>query len=197
MKIGIDIDDTITNTNFLLMKYAFKYNNEHDKRKLIKYNTNNFSEVFGWSYDETNDFFRTYYLDALKEIEPRYNTSEILNNLKKDGHKIVFITYRNDRECNGKGEAYRITSEWMKKYRIPYDEINVDVSDKAKFCLDNKIDIFIDDSIRYCEEVSNLGIRTMMAMTSFNLDYSNAKIVKFYNLSELYDCINDADYKVR
>lgn len=153
MKIGIDIDDTITNTNFVLMKYAFKYNDEHGKRRLLKYNTNNFSEVFGWSLEETNDFFKSYYLEALKEIEPRYNTREIISKLRDDGNKIIFITYRNDKECNGKGEAYRVASEWLRKYNIPYDELNVDVSDKTNFCLDNQVDVFIDDNIRYCDEV--------------------------------------------
>ena len=45
-RIGLDIDDTICNTNFVLMTYAFKYN------------TNNFAEVFGWSDEEVYDFFR-------------------------------------------------------------------------------------------------------------------------------------------
>ena len=56
-RIGLDIDDTICNTHFILMKYAFKYNKEHGNKPLLKYNTNNFGEVFGWSAEEVNDFF--------------------------------------------------------------------------------------------------------------------------------------------
>lgn len=40
------------------MKYAFKYNKEHGNKPLLKYNTNNFAEVFGWSDEEVYDFFR-------------------------------------------------------------------------------------------------------------------------------------------
>ena len=68
-KIGLDIDDTICNTNFVLMKYAIKYNKEHGNKPMLKYNTNNFGEVFGWSNEEVNDFFRTYYLDALSSYD--------------------------------------------------------------------------------------------------------------------------------
>ena len=34
MRVGLDIDDTISNTNFVLMKYAFRYNEEHGNKKL-------------------------------------------------------------------------------------------------------------------------------------------------------------------
>ena len=59
MRIGLDIDDTISNTHAILMKYALKYNKEHGNKPLLKYNTNDFSEVFGWSPEEVNSFFRT------------------------------------------------------------------------------------------------------------------------------------------
>ena len=94
-------------------------------KKLLKYNTNDFSEVFGWNSDNVNSFFKKYYLNALKEIEPKFNVKEMLTNLRKEGHKIIFITIRNDKECAEKNEAYRITSEWLNKYEIPYDELQL------------------------------------------------------------------------
>ncbi len=103
MRIGLDIDDTISNTHFVLMKYAYLYNKEHGNKPLLQYNTNDFSKVFGWNDEEVNAFFRTYYLDALKELEPKYHAKEVLTALRNQGHEIVFITIRNDRECGGEG----------------------------------------------------------------------------------------------
>lgn len=190
MRIGLDIDDTISNTNFVLMKYAYKYNKEHGNKPLLKYNTNNFGEVFGWDDDTVYTFFRTYYLTALKEIEPKFGVKEVLTKLKEEGHEIEFVTVRNDRECNGEGEAYRITKEWLDKYKIPYDKINVDIHDKGAFCKENGIDAFMDDSARNCRSVSSYGIDTFIAMNDFNLDFEDDTIEKVYSMDEFYQKIN-------
>ena len=191
MRIGLDIDDTISNTHFILMKYALKYNSEHGNRPLRKYNTNDFSEVFGWSPEEVNNFFRTYYLDALKEIEPKFNVKEVLSKLREEGHQIVFITVRNDRECAGENEARRITLEWLEKYGIPFDELHVDIHDKKAFCQEHDIDVFMDDSVRTVSQVKTLGIETCIAMNSFNLDFKDDEITNIYSMQEFYNRIHE------
>jgi len=189
MRIGLDIDDTICNTNSVLMKYAFKHNEEHGNKKLIKKDTNDFSEVFGWNPEEVNLFFRTYYLDALKEIEPKENVKEVLGKLREDGHQIIFITIRNDRECGGENEAYRITEEWLRKYEIPYDELHVDIHNKKEFCEEHNIDVFMDDSVKTVSLVKTLGIKTFIAINSFNMNFKDDKITNIYSMNEFYEKI--------
>ena len=189
-RIGLDIDDTICNTHFVLMKYAFKYNKEHGDKPLLKYNTNNFGEVFGWSAEEVNAFFRTYYLDALKEIEPKFNVREVLSKLREEGYEIVFITVRNDRECAGEGEAKRITLAWFEKYGIPFDELYVDIQDKKTFCQEHNIDIFIDDSVRTVTNLKDTGIDTFIAMNDFNLDFTDNNITNVYSMDDFYNKVH-------
>lgn len=189
-RIGLDIDDTICNTNFVLMKYAFKYNKEHGNKPLLKYNTNNFEEVFGWRNEEVNDFFRTYYLDALKEIEPKFRVKEVLSKLREEDYEIVIITVRNDRECAGEGEAKRITLEWLEKYGIPFDELYVDIQDKKSFCEEHKIDIFMDDSVSTVTKVKDTGIDTFIAMNGFNLDFKDDEITKVYSMEDFYNKVH-------
>lgn len=189
MKIGLDVDDTICNTHFILMKYAFLYNAEHGNKPLLKYNTNDFSKVFGWDDEQVNDYFKTYYLEALKEIEPKFNVKEVLTSLKEKGHEIILITIRNDKECAGENEAYRITKEWLEKYEIPYDELHTSVFDKKDFCFKNKIDVFMDDSIKNCMAVNELGIKTFIAMNSFNLDFEDDNITNVYSMYDFYNRI--------
>ncbi|MBQ7667880.1 MAG: hypothetical protein IJS47_00945 [Clostridia bacterium] len=187
MRIGLDIDDTISNTHFILMKYAYKYNAENGNDELLKYNTNDFTKIFGWDDEKVYNFFRTYYLDALKEIEPKFGVKETLTKLKKDGHEIIFITIRDDNECGGEGEAYRLTYEWLKKYEIPYDELNVAISNKKDFCSKNNIDIFMDDSEKTCKAVSELGIKTFIAMNPYNLEFKDDNIINIYSMNEFYN----------
>ena len=175
------------------MKYAFKYNKGHGNKPLLKYNTNNFGEVFGWSAEEVNDFFRTYYLDALKEIEPKFNTKEVLDKLRNEGDKIIFITVRNDRECAGLGEAHRITLDWFSKYEIPYDELHVDIQDKKSFCEEHYIDIFMDDSVSTVTKVKDTGIDTFIAMNDFNLDFNNDDTINVYSMDDFYNKVHELE----
>lgn len=189
MKIGMDIDDTICNTHAVLIKYAQKYSKENFGRNIVKYNSNNFSEVLGCNYDEMGKFYRKYYTTALKEIIPFYGTKEILTKLKEEGHQVHFITVRNDRECDG--SAYDITRKWLIKYQIPYDSLNVNINDKKTFCKDNNIDIFIDDSVSTCEKVFELGIRVYLSNAAFNIEYNNDKIIRVENMPDFLNKIQD------
>ena len=195
-RIGLDIDDTICNTNFVLMKYAIEFNKEHGNKPMLKYNTNNFGEVYGWSDEEVYTFFRTYYLDALREIEPKFGVKEVLAKLREEGYEIVFITVRNDRECAGVGEARRITLEWFKKYGIPFDELHVDIYDKKTFCEENNIDIFMDDSVRTVSKVKETGIDTFIAMNDFNLDFVDDKITNIYSMEDFYNKVHALENKM-
>ena len=192
-RIGLDIDDTICNTNFVLMKYAIKFNKEHGNKPMLKYNTNNFGEVFGWSDEEVYTFFRTYYLDALNEIEPKFGVKEVLTKLREEDYEIVFITVRNDRECAGEGEARRITLEWFEKYGIPFDELHIDIHDKKAFCLENNIDIFMDDSVSTVSKVKELGIDTFIAMNDFNLEFVDDEITNVYSMEDFYNIVHELE----
>ena len=195
MRIGLDIDDTISYTNRVLMKYAHIYNKEHGNRPLLKEHTNNFAEVYGWSDEEVYDFFRTYYLKALEELEAKENVKEVLTKLREEGNEIVFITVRNDKECGGEGEAYRITTEWLNKMGIPYDELHLAVFDKAAFCKEHNIDRFMDDSGRNVRAVSELGIKTYIAMNDFNEDFEDENIEKVYSLDDFYEKVTMSNKK--
>lgn len=185
MRIGLDIDDTITNTHSVLMKYAIKYNKEKiGRNELLNYNTNNFMEAFNWTFEEMNNFFDTYYLESLNYIEPKEFVKEVLTKLRNLGHKIVFITVRNDKECKGGKEALRITTEWLNKYEIPYDELNMSIKDKKEFCKNNNIDIFVDDSEKHCKGVSELGIKTYIMDNFFNKNILD--IARVFDLNDLY-----------
>ncbi len=45
----------------------------------------------------------------------------------------------------------------------------------------------MDDSFKNCKAVSELGIKTFMAMNCFNLDLHDENITNIYRLDELYE----------
>ena len=56
----------------------------------------------------------------------------------------------------------------MDKHKIPYDKLIVNAKEKAPICLEEKIDLFIDDSIHNCIEVANKNIPVLLFDASFN-----------------------------
>ena len=69
-------------------------------------------------------------------------------------------------------DPYKITIEWLKKNKIEYDELiladTVDPNIKAKTCIDNSINIMIDDSVKILLEVDKIGIETLLFNTIYN-----------------------------
>lgn len=65
-------------------------------------------------------------------------------------------------------DEYKITIEELKNNNIHYDKLICDF-DKAKVCKNEKINLFIDDSIANCNKVNELGIETILFSSKGNL----------------------------
>jgi len=67
--------------------------------------------------------------ETYADVEPIAGAVEKLTSLKTSGHYIIILTARHMKTCNGNiGLVQRrianITMDWLKKYKIPYDEIH-------------------------------------------------------------------------
>ncbi len=51
---------------------------------------------------------------------------------------------------------------WLKKNNIYYDKLIVNVRKKGEICKQEKIDLFIDDNISNCLDVTKYGIKTII-----------------------------------
>lgn len=185
MRIGIDLDDTITKTDEILFKYAKIYN----KEEKILFNINreewNLTKAFGWNEENIKEFFSKYLKSIYEEAEIKENAKEKINVLKDDGNKIIIITARDTKSLK---EVHEVCKDWLINNKINVDKIVVDGEDKAQKCLENKIDIFIDDNICNCENVyNNLKIPVLLMNSRYNKDYQNPKIKRVYNWNEIYN----------
>lgn len=95
MKIGIDIDNTITNTLPVLKEYCKKYNNDVVKRNL-KMNDNGFntSNLFKWTNEEEMEFCDKYLEKVVTKAPIKNNAIEIINKLKKS-HDVEKVLNKN------------------------------------------------------------------------------------------------------
>ncbi len=161
MKIGIDIDDVLTDTSKVIVEFFKKYETSGDGMKHIV-------EIMKGELPTENikKFYNLYINQMLREanLKDKY-AAEVINRLFSEGNQIYFITARSEEKFKG---SEQITIETLRDNNIKYSKIIFNASEKAKICSRNNIDFFVDDSVRNCEEVSKMGIETVVFTTKIN-----------------------------
>jgi len=184
MKIGIDIDDTITNTYEILVKIiAEKYNldaNEILERKP--------------DYDELRNSLPNF--DTVKKVISstaapivplKEDVVEVLTKLKEEGNEIIFITARNSEEYD---DPYQISYDYLVKNKVPFDKLYANVLDKGAKCVEENIDIFIDDDSTHCIKVADKNIKTLQFDSPKTIEILDIKRV--YSWKEIYELLTVA-----
>lgn len=195
MKIGIDIDNTLTEVQEELNKAAFEYaislgkkiDNYDNPIEDIKNNGDTYRKKFQFTYEELKYFLKDIQENITNNASPRANAKEVIDKLKKDGNEIYIITAR-DSEFHD--DPYKYSKDWLDKNKIYYDKLIVNAREKSSVCEKEKIDLFIDDQLNNCLSVSNIGIHTIM-ITGKAYNYDKIKQLKDWN--EIYNYINEME----
>ncbi len=193
MRIGIDIDDTLTDIKEQLNNAAFEYAKTLNKKvenKNIeindKYNNGNiYQKIFNFSCDELKYFLGTIQEDITNNAIPRKNCIEVIKNLHEEGNEIYIITAR-DSEFHQ--NPYQQSIDWLNKNDIYFDKLIVNARDKSKVCLEENIDILIDNSISNCKNVIESGISAIMITNSDVVENNNIKCFK--NWIDIYNYLH-------
>jgi acid phosphatase class B len=180
MNIGLDIDDTMTNTSELKIEYFKKHFNVDDMNKLM--DMLNPSKIDG----ELSDFFEKNLLEMTKSYTLKDNVKEVIDRLRSKGHKIFIITARG---CRIDGGIVEETKKYLDKNGIAYDKIILKLRDKTSTCIENNIDIMVDDSINILEDLRNNNIKVILYDSIIN-EKIDTDIDRVNNWIELENYIN-------
>lgn len=156
MKIGIDIDDTLTNTRDKQLIYWKKYVNDHPNEGYTEEIPKTIND-FGDEYVQS--FWDEYRQELMFDCSFKDNVSNILHKLVKDGHDIQIISARIDNKCP---DLNKKTAIWFKENDIPITRINTNVREKAKFARVNSFDMIIDDNVKECIKARELGLKAIL-----------------------------------
>lgn len=192
MVIGIDIDDTIADATERHDYYAKEFTEKILNREFKIHETDSLDpmwarRVYNWSDEEDKRFWDLYVEKDLASVTPKKNAVEIINELYKN-HEIIIISARWDRES---GIIKKITENWLKENNIKYHKLYMGYKDKRKIVEDNNINLFIDDSIRTCNEVQSMGVKTLIMTTRLNKNADIGKLIRVNNWDEIYNIINE------
>ncbi len=199
MNIGIDIDNTITEVQNKLNKAAYDYaiklgkniENADNPLEDIKNNKDTYKKKFQFSYDELKYFLKNIQEEITNKATPRENAVEVINRLKKEGHKIYIITAR-DSEFHD--NPYLLSKNWLDKNNIEYDQIIVNAREKGIVCKNENIDLFIDDQLNNCLDALKEGIKVIRISNEI---CNNKDIVDLNSWTQIYKYIGELNKKMK
>ena len=193
MVIGIDIDDTIAATTEIIDIYAKEYtenvlNRKFKINRVDTYDPMWAKSVYDWTEEEDKRFWNLYYEKVMKNVKPKENAVKIINELFNQ-HRIIIVTARWEKNTNAK----KITETWLKKNNIHYHKLYLNYQDKKELIKEIKIELFIDDSVKFCEDMENLGIKTFIMSSRINKEINTGKAIRVKNWIEIYEkiCTNE------
>lgn len=178
MRIGIDIDDTIVNTSEMCINYVKKLDKKYGEniKDIITDNIKN---------PVVTLFYDNYLYDVIAHAKLKEDAVKVINELYRD-NEIYFITARSERFIK---DVDNMTKNLLDSYNIKYNKIITGAGKKAELCVENNIDLLIDDSIKHCTNLSNIGIDTLLFNSINNKDIET-NLKRVYNWNEVYNYVN-------
>lgn len=187
MKIGIDIDNCISNFDDVLLEEYLKHDKELRNTGIINDKPHHITVgMFDWSKEENDEFYYNNIQRIAMSLKPLNNAKEVIDKLKADGNEIYIITSRDNGEYIN---PEKMTREWLEKYDIYFDKLILTGRyEKGPACKENNIDIMIEDSIKNCEDIENNGVKCYIMNTRYNQEETRFERVKRWN--EIYSKIS-------
>lgn len=133
MKIGIDIDETLTDTKKsfyeVLKKHQIKFDEEYND----------------WYKRETAQFIVNNYLEEIIEnAKLKSHAKEILDKLYNLGYELIIITARSNRYSKN---IIKITNNLIEENKLKISKIYFCQCNKSDIAKEIGIDLMIDDNI--------------------------------------------------
>lgn len=189
MNIGIDIDNVLSNFNEVLLNDYIKHDKELRNNGIINKDVY-IRKMFDWSEDEEALYYKENIERLASLLEPIKDCSKYIKKLRENGHCIYIISGRDNGEYS---DPYNMTIKWLHKYSIEYDKLVLtnayNHQEKADFCVENNIDIMIDDSVNVCRKCSESSVETLLFNTECNKH--ETRFTRVYNWEEIFNYINN------
>ena len=181
MKIGIDIDGVLIDIEKYICDYGTKFCYENNLPINIKNVYYDEIQTFNWTPKQAIKFWNEYLEEYVKNSMPRNFAVEVINKLKEN-NEIYLITARNEYGLpeEHKYKMQEFTKKWLEDNKIYYNKL-VFKPDKEKleYCLENNIEIMIEDSPTNIESISK-----KMKVLCYNCMYNES--IKGENITRVY-----------
>ena len=192
MKIGIDLDGVVFDSEKEYRVYSELYD-IIDLKKNSKINNKElkFQKRFKWTQEEIQGFIEKYHKQIVVKSNYMPGAKEVLKLLKAEGHILVLITARGGINK----DMIKITKERLKNEGMDiFDKSYWATENKDEVCVEENIDIMIDDSNDKCESIAKSKIKTIYLKDAPSYDLEENDYIKvLYNWGEIYRYIKELE----
>jgi hypothetical protein len=191
MNIGIDIDNTITNTREIILDYVLKFDQENGLQTKVDLSQYSLEESLMWDAKLIKRFLKAYLADIYVSVRPKPYALEVIKDLHQH-HSIILITSRNQRDKS----ITESTLEWLSRHQLSYDKLvmnnteNMHHFSKLAACMENNIDLMIEDHHDLALELSH-KIKVLMFDYPYNAHLDVNNITRVKDWLEVKDIITD------
>lgn len=186
MKVGFDIDDvTVEFMPFLLDFYNSEYNGNLRLEDVFSFKL--WEIGIGNTKEETIKIVYDFYSSKFYDRMPFVNGAR--KGILKIGEKneVFFVSAR---YSIVRDKTRRFLIEQFPKSQVFYSGSYIDLGKtKAEICLENGIEVMVEDEPGNALECNQAGVRTLLLNKPWNQGL-NEKIERVYNWSEILEKIN-------
>lgn len=191
MKIGIDIDGVLLNTEILFKIYAEIYDMELGKSGVINNNEWTIEKRYDWDKKELEQYWERYIIKATEESEIMPGAKTILQKLKDEGHILIINTARgiDDGLTTEKLRKEIIDSakEKFEKENLKFDKYYWGIINKEIPCKQENIDVMIEDSYDNCIKLAKEKIKVLYLRDKVSpIIENNNYVQEVHNWGEIY-----------
>ena len=153
MIIGIDIDDTLTDSKQEIVKAWKEYHSLYD---LGSYTEEVPSTInTGWDDIYIRQFWDLYRTKIAASAMAKKDAAEALYKLKLNGHVLKIVTARPE-------DQRLVTLKSLKSQLLTYDELILKARYKGETCKKHGIELLVDDTQVNLDDASKYGINTYL-----------------------------------
>ncbi|NLK87388.1 MAG: hypothetical protein GX279_07855 [Clostridiaceae bacterium] len=163
MRIGIDMDGVIVDTINYVASELSHYLNREVKPDEVAHNLG--------KIDNIGQIFEEHGERLLCSLDPFELAADSINSIVRE-HDVYIISARFH-------VHYESTLQWLKKHGINVDKvIFTEGKGKSDICIENGIDVFIEDSAKNALELADHGIKVILYSTEYNASIQRENIIR-------------------
>ncbi|MBN2794626.1 MAG: hypothetical protein JXR88_04415 [Clostridia bacterium] len=180
MKIGIDIDGTITTPFYWLDFYNLHLNKNVKPKDITTYDHH---IPFGITLQEFKRFRDENLFEIHNLAVPRNACEFYMRMLFFDNHELSLITAREK-------ELETLTNKWLMKYNLYFHQVyHLGHTEKAHLALHLNLDVFIEDRLETAIALIQYQIPVILFTTPYNQGYKHPLLFRVNSWQEVYQII--------
>lgn len=184
-KLGLDIDGVIADSQPVIIgKLNSFFNKKYTLSDFIDFDP---VKMFGADRKTIDSIIMDWELEIIEKAQPINNAPLVIDRLHQY-FTIHLISARTPIYFDN-------TVEWLNKFGIKYDTLLLlGKHDKRQACVDQSVDLFIEDNKKNAFQISSCGIPVYLYNATYNQGELPENILRVFSWKEIYYRINKDFY---